>query len=117
EGIRVRGRGRESELVETPPHPTCFAALTLRSQVDLSPHAGRGGACCYTRVLPSGRACNPQIPRSLLPQSGGGVARQVLRGVEGGVARLGLLDPGLGWCAHAGPKLCHVRPGPPHTRP
>src|SRR5262245_12139368 len=52
EGIRVRGRLRESEPVETPPHPTCFAPLALRLQVDpgsspgqaLSPHAGRGGA-------------------------------------------------------------------------
>src|SRR5215212_7780902 len=29
---------------EAPPHPTCVATLTLRSQVDLSPHAGRNGA-------------------------------------------------------------------------
>src|SRR5205823_3025043 len=44
EGIGVRGRVRESELTESPPHPTCVASLTLRSQVDLSPRAGRGGA-------------------------------------------------------------------------
>src|SRR5215471_792045 len=37
EGIRVRGGCRESEPVEWPPHPTCFASQTLRSQVDLSP--------------------------------------------------------------------------------
>src|SRR5262245_15812150 len=33
EGIRVRGRSRESELVDKPPHPICIASLTLRSQV------------------------------------------------------------------------------------
>src|SRR5262245_50713313 len=44
EGIRVRGRRRESELVDKPPHPICFASPWLRSQIDLSPHAGRGGA-------------------------------------------------------------------------
>src|SRR5262245_7489619 len=44
EGSWVGGRLRESEPAETPPHPTCFAPLTLRSQVDLSPQAGRGGA-------------------------------------------------------------------------
>src|SRR5262245_36853208 len=42
EGIRVRGRSRESELVDKPPHPICFASPGLRSQIDLSPHAGRG---------------------------------------------------------------------------
>src|SRR5215475_11878854 len=40
----VRGRSRESELVDKPPHPICFASQGLRSQIDLSPHAGRGGA-------------------------------------------------------------------------
>src|SRR5262245_40663164 len=44
EGIRVRGRSRESELADKPPHPICFASQRLRSQIDLSPHAGRGGA-------------------------------------------------------------------------
>src|SRR5262245_42327223 len=43
-GIPVRGRSRESELVDKPPHPICFASQGLRSQIDLSPHAGRGGA-------------------------------------------------------------------------
>src|SRR5215204_6270391 len=43
DGIRVRGPRRQSELEGSPPHPTCFASLTLCSQVDLSPHAGRGG--------------------------------------------------------------------------
>ena len=43
-GIRVRGRSREPELVDKPPHPICFASPGLRSQIDLSPHAGRGGA-------------------------------------------------------------------------
>src|SRR5262245_841999 len=50
-GIRVRGRCRESELVGTPPHPTCCASQGLRSQVDLSPHAGRGGASGIACVL------------------------------------------------------------------
>src|SRR5262245_6377884 len=44
EGIRVRGRSREPELVDKPPHPICFASPWLRSQIDLSPQAGRGGA-------------------------------------------------------------------------
>src|SRR5262245_26356779 len=44
EGIRVRGRSRESELADKPPHPICFASQGLRSQIDLSPQAGRGGA-------------------------------------------------------------------------
>src|SRR5262245_38714754 len=44
EGIRVRGRSRESELADKPPHPICFASQGLRPQIDLSPHAGRGGA-------------------------------------------------------------------------
>src|SRR5262245_19468178 len=39
EGIRVRGRSRESELADKPPHPICFASQGLRSQIDLSPHA------------------------------------------------------------------------------
>ena len=42
EGRRVRGRVRESVPADPPPHPTCVAPLTLRSQVDLSPQAGRG---------------------------------------------------------------------------
>src|SRR5262249_45664949 len=40
------GGGRDSarlRLAATPPHPTCFASQVLRSQVDLSPQAGRGG--------------------------------------------------------------------------
>src|SRR5262245_63197749 len=49
EGIRVRGHSRESEAVDKPPHPICFAALALRLQIDLSPHAGRGGASGATR--------------------------------------------------------------------
>jgi urease accessory protein len=40
----VRGRDRESLPAQAPPHPTCVAPLALRSQVDLSPQAGRGGA-------------------------------------------------------------------------
>src|SRR5215813_929916 len=50
EGIRVRGRSREPELVDKPPHPICFASPWLRSQIDLSPQAGRGGA---SGALPS----------------------------------------------------------------
>src|SRR5262245_62807369 len=44
EGIRLRGRSPESEVADKPPHPICFASQGLRSQIDLSPHAGRGGA-------------------------------------------------------------------------
>src|SRR5262245_3415535 len=50
EGIRVRGRSREPEPVDKPPHPFCFASPWLRSQIDLSPQAGRGGA---SGALPS----------------------------------------------------------------
>src|SRR5262245_19231655 len=53
EGIRVRGRSRESELVDKPPHPICFASQGLRSQIDLSPHAGRGGASGARALPPS----------------------------------------------------------------
>ena len=38
----MRGRLRESELVDKPPHPICFASQGLRLQIDLSPRAGRG---------------------------------------------------------------------------
>src|SRR5262247_595599 len=60
DGIRVRGRLRESEPVGKPPHPTCCAPLALRLQVDLSPHAGRGGAsgsrvATYSAVIPAER--------------------------------------------------------------
>ena len=44
-GFRVRGPYRESERAANPPHPTCFAQE--RSQVHLSPQAGRGGASRY----------------------------------------------------------------------
>src|SRR5260221_182346 len=39
-------RVRESERYESPPHPT----FSLRSKVDLSPQAGRGGAPCHVRL-------------------------------------------------------------------
>src|SRR5205807_364430 len=60
DGIRVRGRHRESEPVDAPPHPTCFAALTLRSQVDLSPQAGRGGSKRHGRAPPSPQHALPE---------------------------------------------------------
>src|SRR5262245_62607657 len=50
-GIRVRGRFRESELLGTPPHPICFASQGLRSQIYLSPHAGRDRASGLRVVL------------------------------------------------------------------
>src|SRR5262245_24500097 len=40
-GWGLRG---EAERVDTPPNPICFASQGLRSQIDLSPRAGRGGA-------------------------------------------------------------------------
>src|SRR5262249_56377513 len=52
-GVGAGGRLRESEPVETPPHPTCVASQRLRSQVDLSPHAGRGGVRCASESTKS----------------------------------------------------------------
>src|SRR5262245_33987360 len=72
EGIRVRGRSRESELVDKPPHPICFTSQGLRSQIDLS--RKRGEVEQAARALPppsnepyaialhhAGRVCVPGL--------------------------------------------------------
>src|SRR5262245_53524627 len=43
EGIRVRGRSREPEPVDKPPHPICLASPGLRPDTDLPPPGGGGG--------------------------------------------------------------------------
>ena len=45
EANRVRGRGRKSLPCPHAPSPGFHRSATLRSESDLSPHAGRGGAC------------------------------------------------------------------------
>src|SRR5262245_51992293 len=64
EGIRVRGRSREPELVDKPPHPICFASQGLRSQIDLSPQAGRGGASGARVAISKQRAIWIALPRA-----------------------------------------------------
>src|SRR5262245_29155258 len=83
DGIRVRGPLRESEPVQTPPHPTCFAQR--RSQVDLSPHAGRGGARgAASPILHAPRGGGLARPRAPLFGEGLGAAQ---RPGGGGVGR------------------------------
>src|SRR5215510_12888668 len=71
EGIRVRGRRRESELGESPPHPTCFTSQELRSQVDLSPQAGRGGASGTAALFRLMAWLSPGYPVGAFSYSGG----------------------------------------------
>src|SRR5215208_181353 len=51
EASRVRGRFDGLRLAETPPHPDSFASQALRSESDLSPHAGRGRSKWHGLVL------------------------------------------------------------------
>ena len=62
---RVRGRSRESERLERPPHP---ARISLRSsRATLSPQAGRGNnltRSSHTRIRPACCRCRPWAARS-----------------------------------------------------
>ena len=71
DGIRVRGLGRRSEPAEEPPHPTCFASQELRSQVDLSPQAGRGESCGPAALYRLMAWLSPAYPVGAFSYSGG----------------------------------------------
>src|SRR5262249_38170066 len=58
EGIRVRGRSRESELVDKPPHPICFASQG--SARKSTPDQVRGRLSPRTR----GEVAQVALPRS-----------------------------------------------------
>src|SRR5262249_14513524 len=77
EGIRVRGRRREAELVDKPPHPICFASQGRRSQIDpgsspgqaLRPRTAAGGGNGFASHLskshPACRCTHPGYERCL----------------------------------------------------
>src|SRR5262249_59103674 len=71
EGGGGGGRRRESELGESPPHPTCFTSQELRSQVDLSPQAGRGGASGTAALFRLMAWLSPGYPVGAFSYSGG----------------------------------------------